>query len=106
MHNLYRLPYYVGRMDNEKAYRLLLHKSEGTFLLRENDKGELRYSIRSNLRDGNTDRPKVGHIPIARAEDGNGWIMGQNYYSTITQMVDSQKKIESAFQLKHEYNKP
>ena len=85
------------------AYNLLSHKSEGTFLLRKNDKGELRFSIRSNLKDGNTGKPKVGHIPIEKAEDQKGWIMGQNYYSSITQMVDSQKKIRSAFQLKHEY---
>ena len=90
-------------MDNEKAYRLLLNKPEGTFLLRENDKGELRFTIRSNLRDGNTNRPKVGHIPISKAEDGSGWIMGQNYYPTLPKLVESQKKIESAFQMRHEY---
>lgn len=92
-------------MDNEKAYRLLLNKPEGTFLLRENGKGELRATIRSNLRDGNSNRPKVGHIPISRAESGRGWIMGQNYYPSIKKLVESQKKIESAFQMKHEYNK-
>ena len=89
-------------MDNEKAYRLLFHKPEGTFLLRENEKGDLRATIRSNLKDGNS-KPKVGHIPISKAEDGNGWIMGQNYYPSIAKLVESQKKIESAFQMKHEY---
>ena len=47
-----RLPYFVGTMDNEKAYRLLLNQPEGTFLLRENHNGDLRATIRSNLRDG------------------------------------------------------
>ena len=101
--HILRLPYYVGTMDNEKAYRLLINQPEGTFLLRENQNGELRATIRSNLRDGNSTRPKVGHIPISRAEDGTGWIMGQNYYPSITRLVDSQKRIESAFQMKHEY---
>ena len=98
-----RLPYFVGTMDNEKAYRLLLNQPEGTFLLRENHNGDLRATIRSNLRDGNSTRPKVGHIPISRAEDGTEWIMGQNYYPSIRRLVDSQKKIESAFQMRHEY---
>ena len=90
-------------MDNEKAYRLLLNQPEGTFLLRENDRGELRATIRSNLRDGSSNRPKVGHIPISRAENGTGWIMGQNYYPSISRLVESQKRIESAFQMKYEY---
>ena len=90
-------------MDNETAYKLLLHKAEGTFLLRENEKGELRATIRSNLKDGTRNGPKIGHIPISKHEDGNGWIMGQNYYPSISKLVESQKKIESAFQMKHEY---
>ena len=76
-------------MDNEKAYRLLLNKPEGTFLLRENAKGELRATIRSNLKDGNSNRPKVGHIPISRAETGIGWIMGQNYYQSIKKLIEN-----------------
>ena len=99
----FRLPYYAGRMDNETAYKLLSHKTEGTFLLRENEKGELRATIRSNLKDGTRNGPKIGHIPISKHEDGNGWIMGQNYYPSILKLVESQKKIESAFQMKHEY---
>ena len=90
-------------MDNEAAYAKLLHKPEGTFLLRENEKGDLRFTIRSNLRDGRSSKPKVGHIPIEKAEDGHGWIIGQNYYGSLAEMIKSQKEIESTFQLKREY---
>ena len=90
-------------MVNETAYEKLLHKPAGTFLLRENENGDLRLTIRSNLRDVRSNKPKVGHIPIEKAEDGNGWIIGQNYYESISEMIKSQKEIESSFQLKREY---
>ena len=89
-------------MDNDVAYERLINKPEGTYLLRENDKGDLRFSVRSKVRVVRG-QPKVGHLPISKAEDGTGWMMGQNQYDSLAELIEQQKKIESAFRLKHEY---
>ena len=36
-------------MDSTAAFLTLLHEPKGTYLLRENDKGDLRFSVRSQL---------------------------------------------------------
>ena len=90
-------------MGNEPAYHKLLHLPGGTYLLRENDNGDLRLSVRSNIRDGRSNKPKVGHTPIERAENGNGWIAGQKHYESISEIINSQKLIMNEFQPKQEY---
>ena len=90
-------------MSSEASYAKLLHKPEGTFLLRENEKGELRISVRSNVRDGRSNKPKVGHIRVEKPEDGNGWIIGGSYYGSILEMVKSPKQVDDSFLLKNEY---
>ena len=85
------------------AYNKLLDQPGGTYLLRENEKGEIRLSVRSNLRDGISNKPKVGHTPIERAGDGNGWIVGQKHYESISEIINYQKQIMSDFQPKQEY---
>ena len=45
-------------MNKETASEKLLHKPAGTFLLRENEDGDLRLTIRSNLRDGRSNKAK------------------------------------------------
>ena len=80
-----------------------MHKPEGTFLLRKNEKGQLRISVRSNVRDGRSNKPKVGHIRVEKPEDGNGWIIGGCYYGSISEMITSPKQVDSSYQLKNEY---
>ena len=90
-------------MGSEASYTKLLHKPGGTFLLRENEKGELRFSVRSNVMDVRSNTPKVGHIRVEKTEDGNGWIIGGCYYESISEMIKSPKQIDSSFLLKNEY---
>ena len=97
--------FFVGEMQSGEANELLCLKPEGTFLLREKD-GDLRFSLLANITAGSTNPPKVVHIPIAKADDGIGWVMQKTEYSTISEMVEAQKQnTETAFQFKHEFKR-
>merc|ERR1712223_1341406 len=42
-------PFYKGEMSSTDAFLTLLHEPKGTYLLRGNSEGDLRFSIRSQL---------------------------------------------------------
>ena len=93
-------------MKSDQANQLLLKEPEGTFLLRETD-GNLRFSLVSN-QDPSTSisTPKIAHIPIAKADDGHGWLIRQIHYSTIFEIVEVYKRhTEGKIQFKHEYKR-
>ena len=53
-----------------------------------------------------TNTPKIVHIPIAKADDGIGWVMQKTKYTTISEMVEAQKRnTDTAFRFKHEYKR-
>ena len=92
-------------MQSGEANELLCHKQEGTFLLREKD-GDLRFSLLANITAGSSNPPKVVHIPIAKSDDGNKWVMRQIEYNSIMEMVEAQKQsTETIFQFKHAYKR-
>ena len=96
-------------MLSEEANQVLSQQQDGTFLLREKN-GDLRFSMLANLSSSNsavvTNTPKIVHIPIAKADNGIGWVMQKTEYKTISEMVEAQKRnTESAFQFKHEYKR-
>ena len=94
-------------MDSTAAFLTLLHEPKGTYLLRENDKGDLRFSVRSKLDQDPDDHEQdnirlVGHIMLRRDEKEKGWYSGSGEaavkFDTFYDMIKAHQEKDSIYQ--------
>lgn len=124
-----RYPFYFGRLNSQQAFRLLSNRPEGTFLLRTNEEGQLRLSIRAasgNPENGSplgsaweqqqqqgprsdpvvsgvvSDSGRVCHIPIAREGASASFVVGEHRFQGLDEVIQAYRKTPSCFQIKHE----
>ena len=88
---------------------MLLNEAKGTYLLRENSRGELRFSVRSQVDNvqfqgaeiGNCVK-LVGHISLIKDKNGCGWFIGsgekQHRYESFYDIIQAHKKKDSIYQ--------
>ena len=96
-------------MDSTAAFLTLLHEPKGTYLLRENDKGDLRFSVRSQLEHDPDDDERnsvtlVGHIMLRRDEKGQGWYSGSGEapvkFDTFYDIIKAHQEKDSIYQFR------
>ena len=66
----------MGPMSSDEAYACMVGQEKGAFIVRLNEEGGLRLSIRSTLEHDENLPKLVGHIIIRRNEEGHGWFTG------------------------------
>ena len=101
-------------MESPEAYLLLLDEEKGTYLLRENSRGELRFSVRSQIDNincgGSSGGVKlVGHIVLSKDEDEYGWFTGSGEtrprYDSFYDIIQAHKERDSIYLFKCHYKK-
>ena len=91
-------------MSSQDAYKKLIDEQDGTFTLRKNEKGELRFSVRRTMTapDAVHGSNPVGHICVIKCENGQ-WKTGNTLYDTFNDMLGAYQTLNSSYQFKHRY---
>ena len=96
-------------MSSTDAFLTLLHEPKGTYLLRGNSEGDLRFSIRSQLDQDPEESEEqsvklVGHIMLRRDEKGQGWYSGSGEapvkFDTFYDIIKAHQEKDSIYQFR------
>ena len=108
--------FYKGKLESDQAYLMLVNEPKGTYILRENSRGEPRFSVRSQVdtvqfqgaETGNCVK-LVGHITLTKDKNEFGWFTGigekQHRYESFYDIIQAHKKKDSIYQFIAHYKR-
>ena len=92
-------------MSRENAYNHLINERNGTFLLRATKRGQLKFSVKTNMEVVNTSiasSNEIFHFKVFEIE-GIGWSDGDDVYDTLEDFVSNNHHPNPLYQLKYPY---